>query len=83
MKTTHHAIIGDHSEVTAWQFAYDKPIPIWIARKFHLTGGKNWQAISEGGEIIDANPTDWAVIIESNIIVLTNKEFKHLFRPII
>lgn len=81
MKATHQSKLGAHEDVTAWQFSHTTPIPVWVARRFHLTGGENWKAIA-GEELITAKPGDWAIIVWDKIIVLSNNEFNQCFQPL-
>jgi len=84
MKPTHQLVTGEYV-ATAWQFNHKAPIPIWVAKKFHRIheGDSVWQGIGGKNELILANPTDWAVLIEEKIIVvLTDNEFQKLFKPI-
>jgi hypothetical protein len=83
---THQATFGNRENITAWQFSHSSPIPVWVAKKFHLCGGENWSAVTSEDEVIEAKPGDWAVAIENGevrvVIVLTNTEFAKLFRPL-
>ena len=85
MNVTHQATFSNRENVTAWQFSYSSPIPVWVAKKFHLCGGENWSAVTEDG-VIEAKPGDWAVAVDNGdvrvIILLTNEEFSKLFRPL-
>jgi len=83
MKHTHQLIVGtEEQQVTAWQFNETAPIPVWVARKFHRIEQTGWQGIAIGGDIVEAHATDWAVIIEDRVIVLTETEFQFIFKPI-
>jgi len=89
MKRTHQ-LINREETVTAWQFDHAAPIPVWVARKFHRIGeefgislSEGWQAIAPNGEIVEAKPTDWAMVIGNSIIVLNDSEFQMLFKPIL
>ncbi len=83
MTPTHKSkMSGDPIKVTAWQFAKDKPIPVWVAREFHGVGSQR-TAIADGGQLVELNESDWAVSIRDIIvIVLTNEEFTKLFEPL-
>jgi hypothetical protein len=84
LKPTHQSIIG-YYDVLAWQNLADAGVPTWVAKNFHsistdgvlshITG----VALPRGSWIVrffdGAAPTQAGV-------VLTNKEFKMLYRPL-
>jgi hypothetical protein len=85
MIETHKSImLGEDYRVTACQFDRTKPIPQWVFRTFHQCGGdgpsENWSGFAVNGELVEAKPTDWAVHLGSDVVVvLTDEEFKKSF----
>ena len=80
MKPTHESFFISDARVTAWQFSRTAPIPVWVAKRFHQIDETGWHGIAKDGSIVKAEPTNWAVVIEDNIIVLTDVEFTQNFR---
>ena len=73
--------------VTAWQFGHGKPIPVWVARRFHDLGdAAGWTAIGADGCVMDADPGDWVVAVGDDthgytLVVLTEGTFALLYEP--
>jgi len=81
LKPTHHALFASQFEVTAWQFTFSAPLPKWMATIFS-ENGTHWVARSKSDEVVYANVTDWAVVVEKSVVVLTHPEFNLLFKPL-
>lgn len=83
---THQALFGKNEDATCWQFDPNSPIPIWVHKKFHRIGPPGeWQAliVINGQEIlVTAKTGDWAVTDGMTYVIISNDEFKNLFRPI-
>lgn len=82
-KSTHHALFATQFEVVAWQFKQTEPLPGWISKTFSFIERElRWMARANNNEVVYANTTDWAVVIEKSVVVLTNSEFGLLFKPL-
>lgn len=84
---THQALFGKQEDATCWQFHPDTPRPVWVHKKFHRIGPPGeWQAlvVVNGKEIlVTAHTGDWAVTDGKTYLIISDDEFKKLFRPIV
>ena len=91
MKPTHCATLGNKQDVTAWRFSSTAPIPVWVARKFHViqdtfedgSQQTKWSALSTEGKVVEAKEGDWVVAPNVGMcFLLTDAEFNECFKPL-
>lgn len=81
LSPTHSSLIdGKNTQVTAWRNG-SHYIPVWVARRFHSTGGPELKAIAAGG-LLTLRIGEWAVTDGVTEIVLTDSEFNAMFHPL-
>ena len=82
MKPTHQSI-DSQQDVIAWQVSIYSAIPIWVSRIFLRVGSTGiWQGTGTHGEPVVAQDGDWIIRSEDRAFVLTDSEFKNVFRAI-
>jgi hypothetical protein len=67
--------------VEAWQFAADKPIPVWVVRHWHRLGGaKKLTYRAPNDVLLTAQEGDWIVKFkDGSMVPFTHLEFCSTF----
>lgn len=82
-KPTHQGINSPNIDVIAHQFERMGPLPAWC-RNFARKDINHWMMIARDGKTkVIAKEGDWAVMDENSMVVLTDEEFRRLFRSIV
>lgn len=81
LKPTHQMINYPHKDVTAWQFDLYDDMPSWCGNFGQV--GKTWQIVAKDKTTrVIAHPGDWAVTDGNSMVVLTDEEFRSIYRSL-
>jgi hypothetical protein len=82
LKATHQLLVAPFMDVAAWQLSLTSPQPSWCTNIKWVS--HQWEVKAKDGTKVIGKTGDWVVasIDENSMVMLTNEEFKLLYKPL-